>query len=127
MKLGVERMEQSHIESVSDKTHTIPERDAEGGCVSSQRWGLMGTGNGKPSSNGIHHAGVWHRRGNACGYSIVITQQAAVVRIMDAGVRLPRLGFYLCHLVLADFGLVTLSLGLSFLIGSVGAILRTTS
>lgn len=87
----------------------------------------MGTGIGKPSSNGIHHAGVWHRRGNASGYSIVITQQAAVVRIMDAGVRLPRLRFYLCHLVLGDFGLVTLSLGLSFLIGSVGTILRPTS
>lgn len=45
-----------------------------------------------------------------------VTQQATVVKIMNSGMRLPAFGPYFCHLLLCDFGLVTLSLGFSFLI-----------
>lgn len=81
------------------QTHAIQERDGERGCLSSQRWGLMGTGTGKPFASGIRHTGVWSMRENA-----VVTQQATVVKIMNADMRLPGFGSYLCHLILCTFG-----------------------
>ena len=50
-----------------------------------------------------------------------------MVKVINSGMRLPGFGPYFCHLLLCDFGLVTLSLGFSFLISRMGTILRPIS